>query len=293
MTETIRLDGAMNTELVRRGLPIEAPWWTTATLLNGNHRAQIREVHAEYLAAGAQVITAATSHCNMRVLSTLDIDVAGPAWMVQAACGVATAARNTAAQGTNLAAVAGSIVPLGVPARPDLVPPDDELREAHGWLATELVNAFVDLVLVESMTTVREARIALAAVHKAGGPAWVSFMCGPGGTLLSGESLVEAAAAVEADGARAVLVNGTSIEDTEVCMRELAAAGIGRIGAYPSVAQPNSATAGGTAAGADPTEFAQHLHRWSQEYGAQILGGCSGTGPSHIAAMTAAIADAG
>ena len=103
--------------------------------------------------------------------------------MVHAAVGVVIAARNRA--GTPQTQIAASMAPVEDCYRPDLVPPDDELRTEHRWLATELRRAGVDLVLIEAMNSEREARIALAEVLAVGGRAWVSFVCDDGATLLS------------------------------------------------------------------------------------------------------------
>jgi S-methylmethionine-dependent homocysteine/selenocysteine methylase len=278
----LRLDGGVATELERAGLPMAAPWWTTRALLTEERRRVLRGVHTGYLASGAQLVTANTFRCNLRALRGAGVDRAGYAWMVQAAVGVAAAARNEA--GTRDTLVAGSMGPAADAYRPDLVPPDDDLRAEHRWLAVEMLRAGVDLVLIETMNTAREARIALEQVLGAGGRAWVSFVCGDGGRLLSGEPLAEVARAVEADGAEAVLVNCSPIGATETCLRELAEACDGPIGAYPNVEGRSAAPAG-------PDEFADALARWHAELGASLLGGCCGTTPAHIAALRDRLGD--
>lgn len=278
----LRLDGGVATELERAGLPMTGSWWTTRALVTEERRRVLRGIHAEYLASGAQLVTANTFRCNLRALSGAGLDRAGYAWMVHAAVGVASAARAEAgAQGT---LVAGSMAPVEDCYRPDLVPSDDDLRAEHGWLATELLQTGVDLVLIETMNTSREARIALEQVLEAGGRAWVSFVCADGGRLLSGEPLVEAARAVEADGAEAVLVNCSPIAETETCLRLLADACRGPIGAYPNVE-------GRAAAPVEPEPFADALARWHADLGVSLLGGCCGTTPAHIAALRDRLGD--
>jgi S-methylmethionine-dependent homocysteine/selenocysteine methylase len=279
------LDGGVATELEHAGVRMGAPWWTTAALLNEDKRRVLRAVHAEYLGAGAQLVTANTFRCNLRALRGVGLDKAGYAWMVQAAVGVARAACNDAANGKTL--IAGSMAPVEDCYRPDLVPPDEDLRAEHGWLATEMLRAGVDLVLIETMNTLREARIALGQVLAAGGRAWVSFVCAEGGRLLSGEPLPDAARAVEADGAEAVLVNCTPLAQTEQCLRELAAVCRGPIGAYPNVEHraASSGNGGPLPVEVGPEEFADTLGRWHDEFGATLLGGCCGTRPAHIAAL--------
>src|SRR5262245_22175331 len=192
---TLRLDGGTATELRRAGMPLREPWWTTRAVLSDARRRVLQNVHEEFLGAGAQVITANTFRCNLRTLSRAGLQDAGLAWMVHAAVGVASAARNRA--GTPQTLIAASMAPVEDCFRPDRVPTDDELHTEHRWLATELRRAGVDVVLIETMNSVREARIALAEVLAVGCRAWVSFVCDADARLLSGEPLARAAAAVE------------------------------------------------------------------------------------------------
>lgn len=277
----LRLDGAVATELARAGLPVLAPWWTSGALLTDERRRVLRAVHVAYLAAGAQLVTANTFRCNVRALRGAGLDRAGFAWLVHAALGVAAAARDDAGGG---ALVAGSIAPVEDCYRPDLVPPDDELRAEHAWLATELVRAGADLVLVETMNCAREARIALEQVLAAGARAWVSFACTGDGRLLSGEPLASVARAVEADGAEAVLVNCTPLEATETCLRALVEACRGPVGACPNV-EGRADGAGAPRAPVAPEAFADVMAGWRAQLGVDLLGGCCGTTPAHIAAL--------
>jgi S-methylmethionine-dependent homocysteine/selenocysteine methylase len=282
------MDGGVATELQRAGLVMSPPWWTTSALLTEQKRQVLRGVHERYLAAGAQVITANTFRCNLRALRAAGLDAAGLSWMVHTAVGVALAARNEA--GDARTQIVGSMAPVEDCYRPDLVPPDDELRAEHRWLATELTRAGVDVVLIETMNSLQEARIALEQVLATGGRAWVSFVCTGGARLLSGQRLADAAGAVDSDGADAVLINCTPLAPTEECLRVLRSACSGPIGAYPNIENrtgiPHQAHVNSPLpAAVEPDEFAYHLLRWHDELGATMLGGCCGTTPPHIAAL--------
>ncbi|MFI7252103.1 homocysteine S-methyltransferase family protein [Micromonospora chalcea] len=278
------LDGGLATELQRAGLPYQPPWWGTAALLADSRRRVLRDVHERFLTAGAQVLTANTLRCNLRALRRAGLEDAGLGWMVHAAVGVALAARNAAgAPGTRIAA---SMAPVEDCYRPDLVPADDELREEHRWLAVELVRAGVELVLVETMNTAREARIAVEQVREVGALAWASFVCDDQGRLLSGDSLVDAARAVRAAGAEVVLVNCTGPEATERCLRALRDADDGPIGAYPNLEDRRDGAPGPRPL-LDPAEFGDLVAGWAVEYRLAVTGGCCGASPAHIAALTA------
>lgn len=286
----VRLDGGLATELQRAGMAVRAPWWTTLALNTEAYRKLLRQVHDGYLAAGAQVITANTFRCNLRALQRIGLDKAGLAWMVHAAVGVALAARTgRAGGGAGAPLIAGSMAPVEDCYRPDLVPPDDELRAEHRWLATELMRSGVDLVLIETMNTAREARIALEQVQTAGGRAWVGFACTDGGRLPSGERLADVAGAVERDGAQAVLVNCTTPADTTAALRALRDTCSGPIGAYPNIEARGDVPRWTHVDGAfpstlTPAEFGDLIADWRREFSIDIAGGCCGTTPAHLAA---------
>ena len=294
MAELTLLDGAVATELQRRGIPVAAPWWTTRAVLTGRKRDVLRAVHEDHVAAGAAVITANTFRCNLRTLERNGLEDAGLAWMVHAAVGVATAVRN--ASGGRVR-VAGSVAPVEDCYRPDLVPPDDELRAEHRWLAVELVRAGVDLVLVETMNSVREARIAVGEAVAAGATTWASFACGPDARLLSGEPLAEAVRAVTGEGAAAVLVNCTRPEHVDAVLAVLGEVAGVPFGAYPNVEDRTGLPERGhvdrhVPAALEPAEFAALAARWRSEFGASVLGGCCGVTPEHLAAAAKAVSAA-
>ncbi|GAA3030397.1 homocysteine S-methyltransferase family protein [Actinokineospora globicatena] len=277
--DPVLLDGAVATELQRAGIAVCAPWWTTKALLAPAEQRVLRGIHAAHLRAGADVITANTFRCHDRTLRGLGTD---QATVVDTAVGLARAAR---ADTASTALIAGSLAPVADCYRPDLIPPDEVLHAEHGRLAAALVRAGVDLVLVETMNTLREARIALAAALAAGVRAWVSFACRDGARLLSGEPLADAAHEVERAGATAVLVNCSTPADTETCLPVLRRACAGPVGAYPNI-EDRTGTDGPVdrhlPAALPAGEFGALLARWRTEHGADALGGCCGTTPAHL-----------
>ncbi|HET6503021.1 MAG TPA: homocysteine S-methyltransferase family protein [Amycolatopsis sp.] len=286
--EPMLLDGGLATEIQRAGQSMRAPWWTTRCLLTDANRRVLRSVHEAYLAAGARVITAATFRCTLRSLRQTRLDEAGYAWMVHAAIGVARAARSEA--GIPGALIAGSVGPVEDCYRPDLVPPDDELAAEHGWLARQLSRSGVDLFLIETMNTLREARIALDQALAVGGRAWVSFVCDEDANLLSGEKLTAAAQAVERDGAEAVLVNCTSPSGTETALRALRAVRSGPVGVYPNIEDRRGIEAYRhvdryLSPMLSPDEYADLLAAWRADHDVDLLGGCCGSSPAHLAAL--------
>ncbi|OOC53345.1 MULTISPECIES: homocysteine S-methyltransferase family protein [Nocardiopsis] len=284
------LDGGLATELARAGEPVEAPWWTNKSLLVGTRRERLRGIHEDFLDAGADVLTANTFRCNLRTLDRLGFDPgSGRAWMVHAALGTA----ERAAERYPGVDVVGSMGPVEDCYQPGSVPADDSvLRAEHRWMATELRRCGVEVFLVETMNTVREARIAVEEVVAVGGVPWAGFVCGDGAALLSGEPLAEAARAVEAAGAAMVCVNCTAPERTEEALRVLRTSYSGALGAYPNIEErgPDTSVEGPLAPAVEPAAFAATMARWAGEYGLDLVGGCCGTTSAHIAALARALA---
>src|SRR5260221_4149416 len=68
------LDGALGTELGRRGILTRGALFSAAALLDGGGRAALREVHRAYVEAGAEVITAATFRTSRRSLAAAGLE---------------------------------------------------------------------------------------------------------------------------------------------------------------------------------------------------------------------------
>jgi S-methylmethionine-dependent homocysteine/selenocysteine methylase len=277
--EVLLLDGATGTELERRGVPSALPLWSARALLEAPE--EVGRIHAAYVEAGADLITANTFRTQRRSLGRV-----GLAKEAGALTGRAVALARGVARGREVA-VLGSAPPLEDCFRPDLVPRRADLEREHGEHAEHLARAGVDAVLVETMNTVREARIALAAARAAGLPALVSFVCWEGARLLSGEPLAEALEAVEAAAPLAVGVNCLPPSNVAACLPALT--GRSRPACvYANLGAPGDDPDAPRSEHCEPEEFAARALGWV-EAGVRLVGGCCGTGPEHLAALHRAL----
>ncbi len=276
--EVVILDGALGTELERRGVPTPGPLWSARALLD--HPDVVREIHAEYVRAGAEVITANTFRTNERA-----VERAGLAGQAESLTRRAVALARGACEGASQPVwVAGSISPVEDCFSPWLVPPDDALAREHALLAGWLAGAGVDLILVETMNTVREAAAATRAAVATGLPTLASFVCRDDGCLLSGEPLATAVAAVAPLGPVALLVNCIPAPRVAAALRELVAHSPLPVGAYGNLGPPVAAARWQLEATVGPAAYAALAREWAA-LGARIIGGCCGTTPAHIAAL--------
>jgi S-methylmethionine-dependent homocysteine/selenocysteine methylase len=213
-----------------------------------------------------------------------------------------TIAREAAQQADRKIFVAGSISPLEDCYSPELVPPDGELWIEHAEMAHDLAQAGCDLLLVETMNTIREAVIAARCAAVTGLPVCVSFVVGPRGLppdranvvesaesdarllLLSGEEIASAVYAVQPIKPAVVLINCVPLAFIERGFAELRAAHRGPIGLYANVGHADDRDGWTLTDDVQPEAYARQAQRWIQ-HGAAVIGGCCGTTPEHIAAL--------
>ena len=185
------LDGAIGTELSRRGVDTGLPLWSARALLDAPD--VLMRIHRDYIDAGADIITTDTFRTTRRTFRRAGMQDQS-AELTRRAVDLVHASRAFYPQRTIL--VAGSLGPLEDCYRPDLVPPDAALHEEHAEHAQRLADAGVDFVFLETFGTIREARHACAAALATGKEVVVRFLCKADGNLYSGETLDDAVAAI-------------------------------------------------------------------------------------------------
>lgn len=284
------LDGAMGTELARRGVDTGLPLWSANALLTTPD--VVKQIHVDYLRAGAHIITANTFRTNPRALARAGLADRARALTWLAVDLARQAIRDfRATQPAARALIAGSVAPVEDCYSPWLVPGDTELEAEHGELARNLAEAGCDLILVETMNTLREAVIAARAAAATGLPVWVSFTLNARNDLLSGESLRETARAVLSVKPEALLVNCVPVVQAAGAVVALRAATDGarvRLGMYANAGHIDEGE-WSMAHGVTPEAYAEAATEWLAA-GASIIGGCCGTSPEHIARLANRIA---
>lgn len=286
--DIVLLDGAMGTELERLGVSTALPLWSAQAVIDAPDR--VREVHEEYAEAGADILTAATFRTTPRCLAKAgrkDPEAEAEALTAKAVA-LAREARARGASGRDVW-VAGALAPLEDCYRPDLVPDDVALEREHHAQAARLARAGADLVLIETMSTIREAHAAVRGALATGLPVLVSFLCASATEIGGGERLEDAVRAVDALDPDAILVNCTPAEIATGCLEVMARVTRTPIGCYANAGSPDLGR--GTWCfdpEMTPERFAGHAAEWVR-LGAQIVGGCCGTGPAHIRALRAAL----
>jgi homocysteine S-methyltransferase len=270
--DVVIIDGAMGSELARRGAPMSAAAWSgTATL----ERPEIvTGIHRDYVAAGADVLIANT-YAGARFV----LEAAGCAdRFVETNRRAVELARSAAVQRPGVA-VAGSI--SNFPPRFDRNAYPTREREAAAYeeLAGLLVASGVDLIALEMLEEPVHAALAVAAARRADLPLWVGVSCrlDANRALVSYDypeiAFVDVLDALLSMPVDVVNVMHSTLDAIPAALDEVRARFAGPVGVYPEI-EPN----------VTPQELVSHAERWV-EAGARLVGGCCGTGPPHIAAL--------
>jgi S-methylmethionine-dependent homocysteine/selenocysteine methylase len=281
----ILLDGALGTELERRGVAPPLPLWSAEALLAAPD--VVGAIHEDYIRAGADLLTANTFRATPRAFGK-----AGRSAEAERAVGLAVSLAREARDRAGAARgvlIAGAMAPLEDCYRPALAPPLETAEREHALQAVLLARTGVDAILVETMNTIAEAQAAVRGAKPTGLPVLVSFICRSEREILSGEALADAVRAVEAFKPDAILVNCTHPDVVARCLGEIARVTRLPRGAYANAGEPDME--GGVwrfDAGWSPERFASAALTWVRA-GAQIVGGCCGTTPAHIRAIREAL----
>ncbi len=284
--KTIILDGGTGTDIQRRGVPMSGETWCAD--VNLTHGEIVKEVHLDYIARGADIVTAntyATSPLNFSHIGRLDD--------VNKIDAVAVAIAKAAVVGTDVC-VAGSMstmrpMQLGTD-RNDLAVewPEAEARALFAMKAKGLKEAGVDLIMMEMMRDADYAVLACEAALATELPVWIGIAVekredgaltgfGRSDQLLS--DIAPALAALKPD---VMSIMHSSPEDTGPAIEILKQSWSGPIGTYPESGYFKSPDWVFT--DITPDDLVAAAKAW-QQLGATIFGGCCGIGPSHIEAL--------
>jgi S-methylmethionine-dependent homocysteine/selenocysteine methylase len=287
------LDGGTGTEVNARGGAFDPDAWSATVNLDAPEL--VAEVHESFIRAGAEVIITNT-FSTMRPRLAAAGREAGLEDAVANAVRVARQAANAAARPV---AVGGSI---GLPGA-TLQPPETDAMDydvAHRIFAEQaemLAGNGVDFLALEMVETLDRGIPALRAALATGLPVWLGVSCRltesgevhagavrePGQGTLSAllEELLD-------DRIWAVLVMHSTLDVVAPALELIRDQWDGVIGAYPHHGSYDRAALTWRLGELSPERLLEGAHRWAA-LGAQLVGGCCGTGPEHIRRLAAGV----
>ncbi|GAA3767998.1 bifunctional homocysteine S-methyltransferase/methylenetetrahydrofolate reductase [Terriglobus aquaticus] len=276
-------DGAMGTMFYARGVFINRCY----DELNLSEPQLVRDLHEEYLAAGAEVIETNTFGANSVRLKRFDLQ-SKVAQINTAGVHLARAAADLYREKhAHQALVAGSIGPLGAPAG-SLNP--DAMQAVYAEQAAALASAGVDLFLIETATSLAEALAAVHAAHASAPnvPVVAMITVTDSGSMADGTTPEQAVAALQDAG---VVIVGCNCSDGPNLVLQTLERMRGSttlpLAAMPNAGVPNCVD--GRSIYLSSPEYLGSFARKAARLGALLVGGCCGTTPAHIKAMRSSL----
>ncbi len=282
--EVIILDGAMGTELERRGVPMHDEAWSGAAVWT--HPEVVRATHEDYIRAGADVIITNTFASARPVLAAAGLQDKVRQINTNAVRLAQEARTRVAAARQIWIAGAISLMPPGADTRRR--PPVEHMRSHFQEQAEILAAAGVDVIALEMMRDIAYSLVAIDAAVATGLPVWVGFSCQrrDDGTLimapaLNGETrLDEVLGPVMQRGGSLVTIMHSGVDDTGTALAQVLKQWQGPVGAYPnsgSFVMPHWQFVDII----PPQALVEKAKQWVA-MGVQVIGGCCGIGPEHI-----------
>lgn len=292
------LDGGFGTELQRRGMQeADDPHiWSARGLIRSP--ALVLQIHLDYVLAGADVITAGAFRTNRTALRKAGLDgLSRPLTHLAVNLASEVKSRLWLHRGHEIC-IAGNLTAVEDCYCPHLSPGEEASAE-HDEKARYLAEAGCDLILIESMPSIREGICAVKEARTVGKPIWLSFILKPAGDppqLLDGTEVVELPRILADSGGLpdALLFNCSLPEDISSALVYLKhnRHGFGLpIGAYANIErQIDECGPWVRMCELSPQAYATIAKHWV-ELGAQIIGGCCGTTPDDIRAVRQAVGE--
>jgi homocysteine S-methyltransferase len=272
-------DGAMGTLLNQRGIGYDYCF----DELNITRPALVAEIHREYIEAGAQIIQTNTFGANRYKLQKHGLDKQ----LEKINASAVDLARRVIMASFSKVLIAGDIGPLGVRLAPFGRVQPEEARQAFTEQINALVSAGVDLIIIETMTDLYEVREAIQAAREVAPaiPIIASMTYTRDDRTLLGDTPVKVARSMAEFGADVLGVNCSGGPDQilRILRQMRQAVPDSYFSVMPNAGWPQQ-TGGRIMYPASPEYFREYAIAFWQA-GANIIGGCCGTTPQHIAIM--------
>lgn len=269
--KTMLMDGGIGTMIQAAGLNAIH---TVPDLLNITHGDAIREIHEAYVNAGGDCITTNTFSTN-----SLKLKDAGYSVDEVYAAGVSLA-RTAGAK-----IVAADIGPLGLLLEPLGTLSFDAAYEVFAECAVAAAKAGSDLIIIETMADLSEAKAALlACLENTDLPVFETMTFDKNGRTYMGVTPSDAASTLSSMGASAVGAN-CSLGPKEMLdsLSEMSMHTSSLLVAQPNAGMPQLVD-GQTCFDINPDDFASATNA-ILDLGVNIIGGCCGTNPAHISVL--------
>tara|TARA_B110000196_G_scaffold299824_1_gene292731 strand:+ start:99 stop:950 length:852 start_codon:yes stop_codon:yes gene_type:complete len=275
MKNQLILDGAMGTELERRGISLTLPIWSADA--NLTHPSVVKDIHQNYISEGVDIITTNTFRTTTWTYRLAGYTPMAAKERAKNSLYNAVESAHNASQGSVL--IAGSITSIDDCYLPENFPGKGLAQDVYGEIIEWFRNTDVDILLFETMGNIQEIEIALQMLKETDKKVWLSIIMKDGDHLLDGTSFEDLFRILNKFKIDCLLNNCNQVGTTVASLKNIRSGWTGMWGVYPNLGLIDY-----------ENDYSQTLDDSNFRFGMtsilamepNVVGICCGSTPNHI-----------
>ena len=272
------MDGAMGTELMRRGIELPLPLWSA--MANIDQSKHVTEIHEDYIESGSNVITTNTFRTTPRTFIKAGYSELDSLKLSKQSFKMAVKAASNARNDKNIL-IAGSIASLEDCYVPSKFPGSVIAKKEYRFITNMVSNSCVDIMLFETMGSYDEIEVALQVSKDVEMEKWLSIILKDKNHLLDDtkiEKVIGLATEYDVD---MLLINCTSTKIINNALPSFLNIWKGKWGTYPNAGESIPTKEGVFTSILSDNEFSEYIRNYIN-LGASLVGSCCGSTPDTV-----------
>ena len=272
------MDGAMGTELMRRGIDLPLPLWSSMS--NIDQYDQVMNIHKDYIEAGSDIVTTNTFRTTPRTFINAGYSQDESEIISKQCCNMAIKAAKQAVKKKNTL-IAGSVAPLEDCYEPLHFPGKEIAKKEFQLIIKRIIRNGVDILLFETMGNYDEIESVLQVSKDIDIPRWLSIVLKNKNSILDGTQLKKVVELANKNKIDMVLINCTPINIISDALDIFLGYRKGKWGIYPNAGEHMPTKDGKFVSKLDDESFCRAI----QDYitlGASVVGSCCGSTPNTV-----------
>ena len=272
------MDGAMGTELMRRGIELPLPLWSSMS--NIDQFDQVMNIHKDYIEAGSDILTTNTFRTTPRTFIKAGYSQNESEIISERCCNMAIEAAKHAVKKENTL-IAGSVAPLEDCYEPLHFPGKEIAKKEFQLIIDRIIRKGVDILLFETMGNYEEIESALQVSNHVDIQRWLSIVLKNKNNILDGTELQKVVELANKNKIDMVLINCTPVNIILEALDIFLGYRKGKWGVYPNAGENMPTKDGEFVSKLDDESFCKAI----QDYitlGASVVGSCCGSTPNTV-----------
>jgi homocysteine S-methyltransferase len=272
------MDGAMGTELMRRGIELPLPLWSSMS--NIDQFDQVMNIHKDYIEAGSDILTTNTFRTTPRTFIKAGYSQNESEIISEQCCNMAIEAAKHAVKKENTL-IAGSVAPLEDCYEPLHFPGKEIAKKEFQLIIDRIIRKGVDILLFETMGNYEEIESVLQVSNHVDIQRWLSIVLKNKNSILDGTELQKVVELANKNKIDMVLINCTPVNIILEALDIFLGYRKGKWGVYPNAGENMPTKDGEFVSKLDDESFCKAI----QDYitlGASVVGSCCGSTPNTV-----------